>query len=191
MKQARVPTDAEFKRVMAVVAQTKHAGRNRMAFMLSYLAGLRVGEIASLKVGDVIDGDGDAREQLRLSAEVTKGGHARVVFLSERLRKEIRRYRQDKGFSVIAVADPLLVTQKRTAFSANTLCQLMGQLYRQAGLEGATSHSGRRWFITRLAHSQAVSAKVIMELAGHRNLSTTQRYIDVRDDLKRAAVELL
>lgn len=191
MKQARVPTDAEFKRVLAVVGQTKHAERNRMALMLSYLAGLRVGEIAALTVGDLFENDGTVRVQLRLSAAITKGGYARVVFLSERLRKEIERYRRDCfGAELPAPSLPLLVTQKRTAFSANTLCQLMGQLYRQAGLDGATSHSGRRWFITRLAHS-GVSAKVIMELAGHRNLTTTQRYIDVRDDMKRAAVELL
>lgn len=84
----------------------------------------------------------------------------------------------------------MLLTQKHTAFSPNTLCQLMGQLYRAAGLDGASSHSGRRWFITQLAHS-GVSPKVIMVLAGHRNLTTTQRYIDVRDDMMRAAVELL
>ncbi|MEF2554457.1 tyrosine-type recombinase/integrase [Aurantimonas sp. A2-1-M11] len=54
----------------------------------------------------------------------------------------------------------------------------------------STSHSGRRWFITRLAHS-GVSAKVIMTLAGHKNLGTTQRYIDVNDEMMRAAVELL
>jgi len=53
---------------------------------------------------------------------------------------------------------------------------------RVAGLDGSTSHSGRRWFITRLAHSDA-SPKVIMTLAGHRNLTTTQRNIDVRDEM--------
>ena len=63
MKQARVLTDAEFKRLLAVVAQTKHAGRNRLALMLSHLAGLRVGEIAALTVRDVIDSEGKAREQ--------------------------------------------------------------------------------------------------------------------------------
>jgi integrase/recombinase XerD len=36
-----------------------------------------------------------------------------------------------------------------------------------------------------------VSPKVIMELAGHKNLSTTQRYIEVTDDMMRKAVELL
>jgi integrase/recombinase XerD len=66
----------------------------------------------------------------------------------------------------------------------------MGDLYEQAGLDGATSHSGRRWFITKLAHS-GISAKVIMQLAGHKHLTTTQRYIEVNDDLMRAAVEVL
>ncbi|OJY74996.1 site-specific integrase [Rhizobium sp. 60-20] len=189
MKQARVLTDAEFKRLLAVVAQMKHAGRNRLALMLSHLAGLRVGEIAALVVRDVIDGEDKAREQLRLRAEITKGGHARVVFLNEKLRREIERYRGEWPERRNDDA-PLLLTQKRTAFSANTLCQLVGQLYKSAGLDGATSHSGRRWFITRLAHS-GVSPKVIMTLAGHRNLTTTQRYIDVRDDMMKAAVDLL
>lgn len=189
MKQARVLTDAEFKRLLAVVAQMKHAGRNRLALMLSHLAGLRVGEIAALTVRDVLDSDGKVREQLRLRAEITKGGHARVVFLNEKLRREIDRYRTN--WSKDRDADvPLLLTQKHTSFSANTLCQLMAQLYKSAGLDGATSHSGRRWFITRLAHS-GVSPKVIMTLAGHRNLTTTQRYIEVRDEMMKAAVDLL
>ncbi|WP_246690007.1 site-specific integrase [Methylobacterium sp. WL7] len=93
MKQARVPTEAEFKRLAAVVSQGKFGPRNRMALMLSYLAGLRVGEVASLRWCDLLDGDGKIREQLRLSAAVTKGGHARVVFLNARLRREVEQYR--------------------------------------------------------------------------------------------------
>jgi integrase/recombinase XerD len=79
--------------------------------------------------------------------------------------------------------------QKHTAFSANTLCQLFGELYKCAGITGGSSHGGRRSFITKLAHS-GVSAKVIMTLAGHKHLSTTQRYIDVNDEMLRQAVEL-
>lgn len=189
MKQARVPTDVEFKRLMAVVAQGRHAARNRLAFMLSYQAGLRVGEIAALRVQDVLDRDRSVRDQLRLSAAITKGGHARTVFLNDRLRREIERFLLGSA-TAPSPGSPLLVTQKNTAFSANTLCQLMGRFYRAAGLDGGTSHSGRRWFITRLAHS-GVSAKIIMQLAGHKNLGTTQRYIDVNDQMMRAAVEIL
>lgn len=94
------------------------------------------------------------------------------------------------GMAERQAIDPLLLTQKRSQFSTNTLCQLLVQTYCTAGLDGASSHSGRRWFITQLAHA-GVSGKVIMTLAGHRNLTTIQRYIDVRDDMMRAAVELL
>jgi integrase/recombinase XerD len=66
----------------------------------------------------------------------------------------------------------------------------MGQWYLQAGLDGGSSHSGRRHFITKLAHA-GISPKAIMLLAGHKHLSTTQRYIDVNDEMMRAAVEIL
>ncbi|MGW5840004.1 tyrosine-type recombinase/integrase [Methylorubrum extorquens] len=189
MKQARVPTEAEFRRLVAVASQGRHGPRNRAALMLSYFAGLRVGEIAALQWGDLVDGDGKVRGQLRLSAAVTKGGHARVVFLNARLRREVEHFRTSLS-ATVAASQPLLITQKRTRFSANTLCQLMRSWYDQAGLDGGSSHSGRRWFITRLAHT-GISPKAIMMLAGHRHLSTTQRYIDVNDEMMRAAVEVL
>jgi integrase/recombinase XerD len=55
-------------------------------------------------------------------------------------------------------------------------------------LDAASSHSSRRWFITRLAHA-GISPEAIMMLADHRHLSTTQRYIDVNDEMMRVAVE--
>lgn len=189
MRQARVLTEPEFKRLMAIVAQTKHSERNRLAFMLSHLAGLRVGEIAGLLTSDVLDTDGAIRERLIVRASIAKGGHERVVFLNDRLRHEIGRFQLSENRKC-EPSDPLLVTQKRTAFSPNTLCQLMNRLYTAAGLDGATSHSGRRWFITKLANS-GVGTKVIMTLAGHKHMTTTQRYIDVREDMMRAAVEFL
>lgn len=91
---------------------------------------------------------------------------------------------------MLASSQPVLTTQKLSAFSANVSTQLMKGFYIQAGLEGGASHSGRRWFITCLAHS-GISPKAIMMLAGHQHLSTTQRYIDVNDEMMRAAVEVL
>jgi len=193
MKQAKVLTANEMKRLLAVVAQERHADRNRLILMLSYLAGLRVGEIASLRIGDVVDRDGNVKDVVYLNPAQTKGAFHRTVFLNAKLRKELERY--VKSLSALPAPlttpdQPLIRSQKGGPFSANSLCQLFSHLYRKAGIEGASSHSGRRSFITKLAHS-AVSAKVIMELAGHRHLATTQRYIDVNDEMKRSAVELL
>lgn len=190
MKQAKVLTPGEFQRVLSVIATMKHSTRNRAAVMLSFYAGLRVGEIAALSVGDVVDLRGGVKERILLRAATTKSGEARAVFVGTKLRLELETYLVGLGSRYQYDDRPLLLTQKDTAFTANSLCQLFAHIYRLAGVDGASSHSGRRWFITRLAHS-GVSAKVIMTLAGHKNLTTTQRYIEVNDDMLRAAVRRL
>lgn len=189
MKQARVPNNAEMRRLLAVVEAGKHAPRNRITIMLSHLAGLRVGEIAALTIRDIYDEESNPRDQIMLKAAYTKGNQARTVFVSQKLRRELVKFSFFLG-TLPAADAPLLKTQKNTAFSANTLCQLFGELYQRAGIKGASSHSGRRAFITKLAH-KGVSAKVIMTLAGHKHLSTTQRYIDVNDEMLRNAVEAI
>jgi integrase/recombinase XerD len=60
----------------------------------------------------------------------------------------------------------------------------------RAGFTGASSHSGRRSFLTKLS-AKSVPLKTMMELAGHRQAQTTMRYVSVTPDMKRAAVELL
>jgi integrase/recombinase XerD len=184
-----VISDAELKRVLAVIANDKHAARNRIAVLLSHYAGLRVGEIASLRWTDLLEPSGKLRSQFTLSAEHTKSHEARAVHLNARLLRELAIYKESL-LSPRDMSGPLLRSQKGGTFSANSLCQLFARLYERAGIAGASSHSGRRWFITRLAHS-GVSPKVIMTLAGHRSLSTTQRYIDVNDELLAEAVEVL
>ena len=190
MKQAKVLSDAEMKRLLRLISIGRYAARNRYAVMLSYLAGLRIGEIASLQIGDVFDhSTGEIRDQIVLKSQNTKSKEVRAIAMSSKLAEESVQYFKS-FYNIPDPEKPLLLTQKNTAFSANTLCQLFKELYTNAGIRGGSSHSGRRWFITRLAHS-GVSAKVIMTLAGHKHLSTTQRYIDVNDEMLKAAVELL
>lgn len=189
MKQAKVLTDGELKRVLAVIAQSRHAARNRLLVILSHYAGLRVGEIATLVWGDLLETSGEIARQFLLKAAHTKTNEARVVHVSAKLSRELAAYRscleQEPKRST-----PLMASQKGGTFSANSLCQLLGRIYANAGIVGASSHSGRRWFITQLAHA-GISPKVIMTLAGHRSLATTQRYIEVNDQMMAAAVERL
>lgn len=189
VKQARVLDQNELKRVLAVAGAGRHGQRNRLAVMLSHYAGLRVGEIASLMWDDLLETDGSVQQVFYLDAQNTKSGEARAVHINNVLRKEITEYRVSCNTNVDKLA-PVICSQKGAAFSANSLCQLFGRIYSAAGIDGASSHSGRRWFITKLAH-KGVSPKVIMELAGHKHLGTTQRYIDVNDEMKSQAVQLL
>lgn len=66
----------------------------------------------------------------------------------------------------------------------------MNGIYKGGGIGGATSHSGRRTELTNLAE-RGVGVRTLMALAGHRNMATTQRYIDLRPTVVKAAVELV
>ncbi len=177
MKQALVLNESEFKRVIAIVRNGQHAARNEVALCLSYWAGLRVCEIASLTISDVYEHDGKVRTCVALTNRQTKGSEGRQFILSNRLKRLLEQYRSH--ITHIDTGKPLIPSQKSGKhFSANSLCQLFGRIYQRTGIAGASSHSGRRTFITKLAN-RSVNAKVIMSLAGHKHLGTTQRYIEV------------
>jgi len=146
-----------------------------------------VGEIAALKIGDVITTAGDVRDEVLLRADQTKGSHARTVLINSQLRDELSIYLMTIDIRDRSAA--LIKSKTGKAFSANGLCQRFLELYDDAGLDRATSHSGRRTFITTLAH-KGVNVRVLAALAGHRHISTTQRYIDLNENVLRAAVEL-
>ena len=187
MKRAKTLSKQELNRVLAVVAAGRNAERNKIIILLSYYAGLRAKEIAELNGGDIYTDTGEVNRTVLLKANQTKGNKSRTFVVNSKLAKELASFRRHAGSSANA---PLIGSQKNCAFSANSMCQLICRIYRDSGIAGATSHSGRRTFITNLAN-KGVSARVLMELAGHKNLATTQRYIDVNDGLLFEAAELL
>ena len=199
MKQARTLKDKELDALLRYIATRKYAARDRAIVAMTYFGGARIGEVAALKIKDVLAADGSIKQEINLTAEQTKGKYGRTIVLSDKLRKELMDYlltRFDKNALIALVYTdvvnlPLFTTQKSDGFSANTLCYTMHMLYKDAGfLDGCSSHIGRRSFLTNLS-AKSVPLKVLMELAGHRQAQTTMRYINVTSDMKRAAVELI
>lgn len=190
MKQAPILTDRDAKRVLHYCKQTAFPDRNRCVFMLGYLGGMRIGEIAALKVGDVLTAEGAVRTIIQLKAEQTKGNEARTVWLNDQLQAELGGYLDKFSPSGKSAHASLITSKSGKAFSANGLCQLMLKLYDSVGLDKATSHSTRRTFITTLAH-KGVNVRVLAALVGHKSISTTQKYIELNDNVLRAAVEMM
>lgn len=188
MPQASVLTENDIRRVFRVIETTRHSERNRLAFVLSIYAGLRVGEIASLLIGDVANQHGEVRREVKLGTHQTKGSKGRTVVLSGRVRREIDAYlklQPSRHFDT-----PLIYSQRnRRAFSNVTLSMLFKEIYELAGIR-TSSHSGRRTFATRL-NAKGVGMRTIQKLMGHRHIGTTAIYCDVSDDTLRNAVELV
>ena len=189
-KQAKTLTQTELRRVLDYIATRKHSSRNRALLLTTYLSGMRVGEVSSLRFKDVVEAEGAIRNEIRLLAENTKTNEARTVFVNEKLKKELEAYAAT--YTPKNINCKFFYSQKTDSdgFTANTLTQFFHYLYKRSGVDGASSHSGRRTFITNLAN-KGISVRVLASLAGHKSISTTQCYIDVNDDMKRKAVELV
>ena len=199
MAQARVLTEKEIRKVLNFCNTQPHSARNKAMLLCTHMAGMRVGEVAALRICDVLALDGTVKEEIALSANQTKGSKARTVLVPKKLQDELTAYLQQRfGLSnLLAVTHTdtqraLFPTQKnpKRGFTANTLCQLFHKLYKDAHMSGATSHSGRRTFITKLA-DKGVGVRVLMALAGHKSIATTQRYIELNPTVMKAAVELI
>jgi integrase/recombinase XerD len=110
------------------------------------------------------------------------------VYLSQRLRRSLSEYGNTIGLANSSRS--LFESQKGGHFSANTMCQLFLKIYKACGFKDASSHSGRHTYIMRLAN-KGVGVRLLVKLAGHSHISTTQRYIDVNAEHVANAVELL
>ena len=189
MPAAKVLNDKEVRKVLAYIAIHKHAARNRAMLMMTNLSGARVKEVALLRLADVLTADGQVKDEVKLSVAQTKGRHARTLYLPEKLRKELIAYLATIDRSDLT--KPLFYSQKSAhrGWSPNTLCQHFWWLYKKAGVD-ASSHSGRRKFITDLAN-KGVSVRILAELAQHRSIQTTQRYIEINPAIVRRALEMI
>ena len=188
MRQAQTLTDAQLRRVLHYCRSRRHPLRDETIILTSFYAGLRAIEIAALKYADVFDAQGAVRDQFTLRATQSKGGRTRTVYIGSKLKRALKEYQA----SIVRHRTdmPLFPSQKGGHFSANTMCQLFLDIYKACGLRDASSHSGRRTYITKLAN-KGVGVRLLAELAGHSHISTTQRYIDVNVEQLKEAVELL
>ena len=189
--QAKVLTEDEVERVLRYTAKTKHSLRNRTLVVMSFQCGMRAKELSALRYKDVVNEDGTIKSEIRLSAEQTKGSDSRTVYINTKLQQELLVYTKAKKFRNID--DKFFQTQKsdsKIGFTPNTLCQFFHYLYKRAGIDGASSHSGRRTMATRLCE-RGTNLRLVMEVLGHKNLSTTQKYLAVNVNMLKQAIELI
>jgi integrase/recombinase XerD len=85
-------------------------------------------------------------------------------------------------------------SERRGPMSAKSVVNWFGRYYRSVGLEGCSSHSGRRTFVTRAARlitKAGGSLRDVQELVGHRSLKTTEAYIEGDNDAQRRLIRLI
>jgi integrase/recombinase XerD len=161
--------------------------------LLSFKAGLRACEIAGLTWRMVTDAEGVLVDTISLTNDVAKGaaGGRHIP-----MHKDIK-----EALALIPRCSPgelrhdVIVRNRRglPIRPAAVACWFHTQ-YKRLGFEGASSHSGRRTFITKAARNivQAGGAlRDVQQLAGHASLAMTQTYIDVNPEAIRRVIQLV
>ena len=154
--------------------------RDRAAIELLYAAGLRVGELVSLDLGDVqLD-----QRVLRVRG---KGRKERLVPFGKPAAEAIEAYLADRARwrrkNPGGEDDPLLVNQRGGRLSDRSVRRILEQAVRRsADLGHLHPHALRHAFATHLLEA-GMDLRAIQELLGHSSLATTQIYTSV--DLAR------
>jgi integrase len=188
-KQAKTLATDHVDDFLFFAGRSRHPLRNRLIVLLSVKAGLRAAEIAKLSWDMVLGPSGEIGVAIELQDKIAKKRGGRSIPTHITLRQaliEARKRCNGQG--------PVIRSERGGAMTPMSIVVWFSRAYGALGLEGCSSHSGRRTFITRAArvvHKAGGSLRDVQLLAGHRSIQTTQRYIDGDSDAQRRLVSLI
>jgi integrase len=188
---AKVLGVADVRALLRHVLTHRHATRNEVLVLLSFKAGLRACEMAGLQWPMILSANGRMSDIIHVSGSIAKNGTARRVPINADLKSALVRLRKENGHPRDG---PVIVSERGSHMTARSVVNWFIATYTKIGFAGCSSHSGRRTFITRSARMLARtggSLRDIQELVGHRDLGTTQRYIEGDRDAQRKLVSLI
>jgi integrase/recombinase XerD len=178
-RQSKVLSKKQVAAVSGYLRDRRNGLRNETIFLLSVKAGLRAKEIAELEWEMVLTSDGEVGKEILLTNTASKGSNGgRVIPLHPQIRLNLIELRKVKGGTG---HDRVVTSERSNGVSSQVIVNMFQRWYRDLGLEGCSSHSGRRTFITMTARQISTvggSLRDIQYLAGHSSLQTTQRYIE-------------
>ena len=193
-KQAKILSRKNVRRLLIEAGRGRMPERDRLMVLLAIYAGLRAAEIAQLTWGMVLDAHGGIAATIDIRDRIAKRGTGRRVPLHPRLKTALMAWRECQPRGRVAPGVPVITSLRGGALRPNSIVNWFVARCREAGLEGCSSHSGRRTFITataRRAHWAGASLRDVQLLAGHRSIETTQGYIDGDSQAQRRLVAMI
>lgn len=188
---ARVLSPADLRHLLRHAHHTKNNARSETIVLLSFKAGLRACEIAGLDWHMVSTPDGKIAHSIDVAGTIAKNGRCRRIPLNASLRLQLIKLHAACGKPL---AGPVIKSQRGGHMTARAVVNWFANVYQELGFAHCSSHSGRRTFITQAAKLVAKSGgslRDVQELAGHRALTTTERYIEGDRDAQRKLVQLI
>jgi integrase/recombinase XerD len=170
---ARPLTDNEVRQLFASI-YGKHGHRNRALVSLLFHCGMRCGEASGLSIGQLRAPNGKVRDSIVIAGVNMKGKVSHRYYVSNVGKLIIGEY-----LNLLSGDDsePLFPSPKTgKLMTANSVSRLVKNIFRNAGIDDASSHSGRSTFSRKLLDC-GVGIEVISKCLAHKNLSTTISYL--------------
>jgi integrase len=188
-KQAKVLSEDDLQDLLIYASASRNALRNRVIVLLSAKAGLRAGEIANLTWDMVLGPTGAVGSAIELRDHAAKKRSGRLIPMHKELREAMIDWR-----GTAPATGPVVRSERGGAMTSLSIVVWFNRAFKNIGLKGCSSHSGRRTFVTRAArivHKAGGSLRDVQLLAGHRSIQTTQRYIDGDTDAQRKLISMI
>jgi integrase len=192
---AKVLAPADLRRLLRVAAKGRYPTRNTVVVLLSVKAGLRACEISRLRWNMVLNAQGHVGDMLELPARAAKKGSGRRIPLHPDLKHSLVQLKCAVNGSGQSADAPVVVSERHdqadAPMCAKSIVNWFKLHFRDLGLQGCSSHSGRRTFVTMAArniYKAGGSLRDVQLLVGHRSIQTTQGYIDGSSDAQRRLV---
>ena len=181
-KQAYIPTKTELEGLLVLAKEDgRNAIRNWAMLHMSYFAGLRAKEIAMLNIEDLFKG-GELKTSSFLDGAQTKGSQPRrITLVDSKLRSALSTYYEVQNLHDEVPNRPLFVNQSGARFTPNGVVKLFEKIYAKAELE-CSSHSGRRYFATKLGNTPGITTKQMMALGGWNQPNIAMQYVETNDE---------
>lgn len=162
--------------------------RDYLLFVFGINSGLRIGDILSLRLEDVKDGQGNLKDHLEIKEQKT--GKTRKVHFNKQIKEALNFYLEKTG---IFNLDRYLFTNEKSKKNKpitrirayqliNSWCRNVGIKYKVGG------HTLRKSFGYHL-RKQGISIERISSLLNHRNIKVTFRYIGIDDDENKEVIK--
>ena len=195
-KQAKILTNKQQELLLTYLEKSRYPLRNKVMLLFSFKAGLRAKEIAAVTWSMVCNADGKIGTEINLTNNASKGNYSgRIIPLNKQLKNLLERLllqKQEKlGF---CLENHIIDSEQGRKTSPQAIVNWFSKLYKTVGIDGCSSHSGRRTFITNAAKNICLvggSLNDVRLLAGHSSLATTQRYIEYNTEAHKRVVELV
>ena len=172
-RNLRLPVVLSKEQILSMIS-VLHNLKHRLIISLAYGAGLRVSEVANLRICDL------DFESMLINIRCSKGGKDRITIFPQKLIDDMRTWTKNRQSKDYVFPSAILSKNRESKkVTTRTLQKIFQKAKESANIANDSSfHSLRHSFATHLIEN-GTNLRYIQELLGHHSIKTTQRYTHV------------